>query len=85
MKSRSILIPAAKVRPGQEFQHYGIEYVRATDDETAGHPGQEQIARRNRPLVLAYQPIGERQRQPVSFVPEERVVVRSRPPKHRKG
>ena len=73
--SRTAFIPVARVHPGQSFTHFGQSYRRATDEETAKHPGRENprfIQRGD--LVLAYglsnQPV------PVTFVEDERVIVK---------
>lgn len=75
MKTRSKLryIPITKVLPGQEFVHYGIAYIRATEEQERKHPARELDRNPNRPLVYAYTTEGER--TPVSFVPELKVNV----------
>lgn len=75
MRSTSKLrwIPITKVLPGQEFIHYGIAYVRATEQEERKHPSRELDRNPNRPLVFGYTVEGER--TPVSFVPELKVNV----------
>ena len=66
-------MPITNVRPGQGFVHYGIAYVRATEQEERKHPAREVDRNPNRPLVYAYTVEGER--TPVSFVPELKVNV----------
>jgi hypothetical protein len=69
------LIETRKLNPGQQFEHYGLTYCRATEDEEARHPGRELARKTNRDLVFAYSGEGDG-RQPVTFVPDLQVVVR---------
>lgn len=78
------LVEVNRVAPGTQFTHYGLAYTRATDDETHRHPGRELAERRNRPLVFAYQGEGD-SRQPVTFVPDVRVVVETQKRGARRG
>ncbi len=68
------LILTMDVRPGQAFQHYGLHYVRATDEEALRHPCRDMPRRQGRELVLAYQGEGD-SRQPVTFVPDLAVNI----------
>ncbi len=72
-RSRNKFIPLARVRAGQEFQHYGQHYRRATEDEVLKHPGRENPRYLRGDVVLAYgmskQPV------PVTFVEDTRVLV----------
>ena len=68
MRKRSKLIPAHKLRLGQEFTHYGQYYRAATAEEASRHPG------RRDEVVLAYMVEGEKV-TPVAFNPLELVVV----------
>ena len=62
------LIRAEQVRPGQDFSHFGQDYRRATDEEERRHPCRGFA--KDRPLVFGYQGT-----MPVTFVPQEGVVV----------
>lgn len=73
MRRRTHYIPITTVKPGQQFIHYGIMYVRADEKEERRHPARELAARRGRPLVFAYS-MGD-ERTPVSFVTDLRVAV----------
>jgi hypothetical protein len=73
MRKRLNYIPITDVQPGQQFVHYGIAYVRATEKEAKRHPAQENVNRRGRDLVFAYTVEGER--CPVSLVPDLKVNV----------
>ena len=65
------LIRAEQLRPGQDFLHFGQEYRRADEDEERRHPCRPLA--QHRPLVFCYQGT-----MPVSFVPEENVMVEVR-------
>ena len=67
------LIAVSKVRPGQEFLHYGQAYRRATDDEAERHHGNEMAARRGSELIFCYQ--GDTNPMAITFVPHANVVV----------
>lgn len=73
MRSRMRYIPITQVRPGEQFVHHGIAYVRATEQEDRKHPARELAKRRGRPLVFAYST--GKERTPVSFVPDLDVYV----------
>jgi len=51
MRSKMRYIPITKVLPGQEFVHYGIAYVRATEQQERKHPSRGLDRNPNRPLV----------------------------------
>ena len=73
MRKRLRYIPILQVEPGQQFTHFGIAYVRATEKEAGRHPARENVNRRGRDLVFAYTVEGER--CPVSLVPDLNVNV----------
>lgn len=73
MRKRRSYIPITRVQPGQQFIHYGVAYVRATEKEARRHPAREMAARRGRELIFAYTVEGER--CPVSLVPDLKVNV----------
>ena len=73
MRKRWNYVPITAVKPGQQFVHYSILYVRATEQEEKKHPAQELAKLRGRELIFAYTVEGER--TPVSFVPDLKVNV----------
>lgn len=76
------LIEVSDVRAGQEFLYYGLLYSRATEEEAARHPGRELAHKRGRGLVFAYSGRGDG-RQPVTFVPDLRVVIKVERPRRK--
>lgn len=79
---RTRFIPIEKVRPGQQFRHYGNLYRRAEDAEVERHPARSRAEELGRSTVLAYG-MDRGRKTPMSFVvtddrgAEIRVVVAS--------
>lgn len=71
---KSPLIPARDLQPGQQFEHHGNRYIRATEDEVQKHPARE-LQRSMADIVLVYM-LGKHKRTPASFVPGEEVKPR---------
>ncbi len=90
---KTYYIPVEKVRPGQAFQHRGLRYRRATDEEATKHPSRDlESSRRVGPLpvwlvgtpgtlVFGYNLVEKRKqayRIPCAFLESVHVIVRGK-------
>jgi hypothetical protein len=74
------LIPLKAVHPGQYFEHYRDQFVRATEAEIPRHPGKSLLDERgvDRVILTYMLPAkGQSGRTPVSFNADEKVLVKA--------